>query len=108
MATDQNPNGKKLTKEQERERKRKALDEATKKKTSSEKGKASSKEKKSEVGRRRILPIWLRLLIVLVLSAAALLLGVMVGYGVIGDGKPMDALNWETWQHIIDIVTKTE
>ncbi|WP_240189876.1 DNA-directed RNA polymerase subunit beta [Bacillus sp. P14.5] len=30
----------------------------------------------------------------------------MIGYGVIGDGKPMDVLDKSTWQHIIDIVLK--
>lgn len=108
MATD--PNSKKQTREQEKERKRKELDEATqqKKKNKSKQKSDSSDEKSSKIGRRRVLPIWLRILIVLVLSAAALLIGVMVGYGVIGDGKPTDALNWDTWQHIMDIVTKTE
>ncbi|WJE15377.1 DNA-directed RNA polymerase subunit beta [Halobacillus sp. ACCC02827] len=66
------------------------------------------KEKTTKKPRRRILPIWLRILIVLLLSALALLIGLMVGYGVIGDGDPTDALKVETWQHIWDIVTKTE
>ncbi|MDY0404585.1 DNA-directed RNA polymerase subunit beta [Virgibacillus sp. 179-BFC.A HS] len=54
----------------------------------------------------RIFPIWARIIIVLLLAAAALVVGLMVGYGVIGDGKPFDALHKETWQHIIDIVVK--
>ncbi|KHE70001.1 hypothetical protein LD39_12085 [Halobacillus sp. BBL2006] len=94
------------------------MDEATKPKTSKskvtknkplkEKKEKSSKENSPKIGRRRILPIWLRIIIVLVLSALALVLGLMVGYGVLGDGKPTDALNWDTWQHIWDIVSKTE
>lgn len=56
--------------------------------------------------RRRIFPIWLRIVVVLIFSAAALVAGLMVGYGVVGDGNPIDALRIETWQHIIDIVTK--
>lgn len=57
---------------------------------------------------RRIFPIWLRIIVVLLLSAAALTGGLMVGYGIIGDGVPKDALKIETWQHIIDIVMKKE
>ncbi|GGF22015.1 hypothetical protein GCM10010954_21060 [Halobacillus andaensis] len=63
------------------------------------------KEKRTKSTRRRLLPIWLRILLVLVLSAVALALGLMIGYGIIGDGDPLDALSWSTWQHIIDIVT---
>ncbi len=34
--------------------------------------------------------------------------GLMIGYGVIGDGNPMDALNWSTWQHMLDIINGKE
>ncbi|XXM72871.1 DNA-directed RNA polymerase subunit beta [Lysinibacillus sphaericus] len=54
--------------------------------------------------RVRMLPIWLRIVLVIVLLAASLALGAMVGYGVIGDGNPADVFKKETWQHIIDIV----
>lgn len=53
----------------------------------------------------RLFPIWLRIILVIVILAIAMVLGVMVGFGVIGDGKAADALKWETWQHIIDIMT---
>ncbi|MDN7226507.1 DNA-directed RNA polymerase subunit beta [Planococcus liqunii] len=53
----------------------------------------------------RLFPIWLRIILVIVMIALAAVLGVMVGYGIIGDGKPSDALKWETWQHIIDIMS---
>jgi hypothetical protein len=53
----------------------------------------------------RLFPIWLRIIIVLALIFIAAALGAMVGYGVIGDGKAADALKWETWQHIIDIMS---
>lgn len=53
----------------------------------------------------RLFPIWLRIVIVIVLIGIAAILGAMVGYGVIGDGDPGDALKWETWQHIIDIMS---
>lgn len=53
----------------------------------------------------RLFPIWLRIIIVIALFALAAVLGAMVGFGVIGDGKPADALKWETWQHILDIMS---
>lgn len=53
----------------------------------------------------RLFPIWLRIIIVIALVALAAVLGVMVGFGVIGDGQPADALKWETWQHILDIMS---
>ena len=53
----------------------------------------------------RLFPIWLRIFIVIALVALAAVLGAMVGFGVIGDGKPADALKWETWQHIFDIMS---
>ncbi|MFD2629378.1 DNA-directed RNA polymerase subunit beta [Oceanobacillus kapialis] len=68
--------------------------------------KKSAKQKKK--ARLRIFPIWLRIIVVLLFATIALVAGLMVGYGVIGDGSPLDALKVETWQHIIDIVTKTE
>ncbi len=104
MATDPKSE-KNKTRAEEKERKKVAKEEAKQGKKGTKKAK---KEKKPKKGRRRILPIWLRILIVLLLSALALVLGVMVGYGIIGDGNPTDALEWDTWQHIFDIVTKTE
>lgn len=57
---------------------------------------------------RRIFPIWLRLIVVILLCAGALLIGLMVGYGVIGDGSPKDILKLDAWKHIVDIVKKEE
>ncbi|SFK15810.1 Type VI secretion system protein DotU [Halobacillus dabanensis] len=112
MATDPNSKGKKPNKDKEREKKRQALDEATKqkpaKKSSSKEQSSEKKEKAPKKGRRRILPIWLRIILVLLFSVAALVIGLMIGYGVIGDGNPTDALEMETWRHIWDIVMKNE
>ncbi|RYG71617.1 DNA-directed RNA polymerase subunit beta [Lentibacillus lipolyticus] len=80
-----------------------APDKATRKE---QKKKQKAEKRRNKKPRRRIFPIWLRIIAVLVLSAAALAAGLMIGYGVIGDGNPTDALKWETWQHIIDIVVK--
>ncbi|MCM3714320.1 DNA-directed RNA polymerase subunit beta [Halalkalibacter oceani] len=72
---------------------------------------ASGDEHKSASGRKsrrrprlRLIPIWLRILLSIVLIGGSLLLGLIVGYGVIGDGDPADALKPETWYHILDII----
>lgn len=65
-----------------------------------------SRTKRKRKVRVRLLPIWLRIVLVFVLSILALSLGLMFGYGVIGDGNPFDVFKRDTWQHIIDIVTK--
>ncbi|SFE10324.1 DNA-directed RNA polymerase subunit beta [Lentibacillus persicus] len=82
-------------------------EETPDKATRQEQKKQQKREKReNKKPRRRIFPIWLRIIVVLLLSAIALASGLIVGYGVIGDGNPMEALEWETWQHIIDIVVK--
>lgn len=70
-----------------------------------QKAKQKAERKKSKP-RRRAFPIWLRIIVVLLLSAIALVIGAMVGYGIIGSGKPSDALEMDTWRHIFDIVSK--
>ncbi|WP_237262323.1 DNA-directed RNA polymerase subunit beta [Sporosarcina ureae] len=52
----------------------------------------------------RMIPIWLRLLIVLVLLVLAAIAGTMVGFSVIGDGSVGDVFKKETWTHIFDIM----
>ncbi|KMJ59307.1 hydroxymyristoyl-ACP dehydratase [Bacillus sp. LL01] len=56
--------------------------------------------------RIRLIPIWLRIVILLAAMVVAVIAGAMVGYGVLGGGDPMDVLNKETWQHILDLVNK--
>lgn len=56
--------------------------------------------------RRRLIPIWLRLVIVFVLILLSGMIGAMVGYGVIGEGNAWDALKPATWQHIVDLIEK--
>ncbi|MFS0575863.1 DNA-directed RNA polymerase subunit beta [Sporosarcina sp. 179-K 3D1 HS] len=56
----------------------------------------------------RILPIWLRIILVLLLLAGAAILGAMIGYGYLGDGQPSDVLKKETWTHIFDIMNGKE
>ncbi|MFI8687667.1 DNA-directed RNA polymerase subunit beta [Rossellomorea sp. NPDC077527] len=56
--------------------------------------------------RVRMLPIWLRILLFILLLAGSLALGAVIGFAGIGDGKAADVFKAETWQHIIDIVVK--
>lgn len=71
---------------------------ASEKKTRSKKSTQKSKSRK--------VPIWLRILVLITAAVIAILAGLIVGYGVIGDGSPLDALRIDTWKHIIDIVKK--
>lgn len=72
-----------------------------------QKQKQKEEKEQNKLPRRRIFPIWLRIIIIIIIAAAALIAGLMIGYGVIGDGNPTDALNRDTWQHLIDIVIGT-
>lgn len=56
----------------------------------------------------RMIPIWLRIILVALLLAAVVVIGLRVGYGVIGDGNPGDVLKKETWLHIVDIIKGKE
>ncbi|WP_423189903.1 DNA-directed RNA polymerase subunit beta [Alkalibacterium sp. f15] len=47
----------------------------------------------------------LKVLIVILLIAAAFIVGTMIGYSVVGGaGEPMDVFNPEIWQHILDYI----
>lgn len=61
---------------------------------------------KKSTGRVRMFPIWLRILIVLILSMVATIAGLVFGYSVIGDGQATEVLKIDTWRHIVDIITK--
>jgi uncharacterized membrane protein len=56
--------------------------------------------------RIRLIPIWVRVLLVLIFMVISTIVGLVVGYGIIGNGNPQDALDKSTWQHIIDLVEK--
>ncbi|MBB6453989.1 ferric-dicitrate binding protein FerR (iron transport regulator) [Salirhabdus euzebyi] len=91
-----------ITRESAREQRKSARLEAKQTK------KEQKIEKKIKKFRRRLIPMWVRIILVLALCAGALVAGLMVGYGVIGNGEPADALDKSTWQHIVDIVKKEE
>lgn len=56
--------------------------------------------------RVRIIPIWLRIIIVAVLIFLSTIAGAAVGYGVMGEGNAKDIFKKSTWTHIIDLVEK--
>ena len=56
----------------------------------------------------RLLPIWLRIILVLLLLIGAAILDAIIGYGYIGDGEPADVFKKETWIHILDIIKGKE
>lgn len=56
----------------------------------------------------RLIPIWLRIIIVCVLFIGVAILGLTIGYSFIGDGEAGGALKWGTWQHLLDIIEGKE
>lgn len=87
---------------------REELRKAQKNKTKQEREEAATSEEKPKrlKWRTRLIPIWLRLIIILGIMLVAVIAGAMFGYGVLGDGNPMDVLEKSTWQHILDLVNK--
>lgn len=88
---------------------REELRKAQKNKATHQKEIAASEDKERPERlkwRIRLIPIWLRILILLVAVVIAAVAGAMVGYGVLGGGNPMEVLEKETWQHILDLVNK--
>lgn len=56
--------------------------------------------------RIRLIPIWMRLILVTVAVICATIIGSIVGYSVIGDGKPSEVFQKDTWVHIRNLVVK--
>lgn len=50
--------------------------------------------------------LWIKILIFIGILFITLLAGMIVGYGVIGDGKKLDAIKPSTWKHILDFIIK--
>jgi hypothetical protein len=54
----------------------------------------------------RMLPIWLRLIIIAGLITLSVISGALVGYSVIGNGEAMDVFQKATWTHIYEIINQ--
>ncbi|MGM0838442.1 MAG: DNA-directed RNA polymerase subunit beta [Bacillota bacterium] len=87
---------------------REELRKAQKNKAIQQKEEAATSEERPKrlKWRIRLIPIWLRLIIIVAIMIIAAISGAMFGYGVLGGGSPMDVLDKSTWQHIIDLVNK--
>ncbi|MCM3729634.1 DNA-directed RNA polymerase subunit beta [Neobacillus cucumis] len=56
--------------------------------------------------RIRLIPVWLRLVLLLVSVFICVTAGAAVGYGMLGGGNVGDVFKESTWTHIIDLVDK--
>lgn len=54
--------------------------------------------------RVRLIPIWLRTLVVIALFTLSIVVGAAVGYGILGNGDPMDIFEKSTWTHVVDLI----
>jgi len=73
---------------------REELRKAQKNKAKQEREEAATSEERPKrlKWRVRLIPIWLRLIIILAIMIVAAVAGAMFGYGVLGDGNPIDVL----------------
>jgi hypothetical protein len=85
----------------------KQQDAATREQVKTVKKKQEKVEKRQKV-RVRLIPIWLRIFLVIVLLALSIIAGAAFGYAVMGDGKPKDIFQKSTWTHIQDLVEKRQ
>jgi hypothetical protein len=86
---------------------RKAEEATTTQKTS--KVKSAQKAPAENTNKRiriRLIPIWLRIVLLVILTGVFALAGATVGYSVLGNGNAGDVLKGSTWTHIIDLVEK--
>jgi Mn2+/Fe2+ NRAMP family transporter len=79
--------------------------EEMKKARAQEKSVETMRDRRKKI-RVRLIPVWVKVVIVILLIFASMIAGTVVGYGVIGNGKPGEALQKETWTHILDIINK--
>lgn len=68
--------------------------------------KESEKEHTTKQPEARTIPIWLRLVILLVLLIICLSAGAIVGYSGLGHGSAIDVFKESTWAHIYDLIEK--
>lgn len=56
--------------------------------------------------RVRLIPIWLRIVLLVIMIALSVTAGAVVGYSALGGGKATDVFKASTWTHIRDLVEK--
>ncbi|MDQ0974531.1 lipopolysaccharide/colanic/teichoic acid biosynthesis glycosyltransferase [Neobacillus niacini] len=93
-----------------REEYKKAKGEDQQDTTTQKTSKVAQKAQKAEVANKRIrirlIPIWLRILLLVIFTGVFMVAGAAIGYGVLGNGDAGDVLRGSTWTHIIDLVEK--
>lgn len=67
-----------------------------------------SEEKEVKWVQIRLIPIWLRIFIVLVMLIVSAVIGAIIGYSIIGDGALSGVFKVETWKHILDMIQGIE
>ncbi|MCM3693128.1 DNA-directed RNA polymerase subunit beta [Neobacillus niacini] len=80
-----------------------ATQKASKVKSAQKAHKAESTKKRIRI---RLIPIWLRIVLLVIFTGVFAALGAAVGYGVLGNGNAGDVFKASTWTHIIDLVEK--
>lgn len=65
-----------------------------------------SRRRKSEKPSGSFHPVY-KGIVITVLLFLSLTAGLFVGFSVVGDGNALEAFNWSTYQHIYDLVFKT-
>ncbi|MGN1401177.1 MAG: DNA-directed RNA polymerase subunit beta [Bacillus sp. (in: firmicutes)] len=70
-----------------------------------EQRKTEAIDKQSRI-RLRLIPIWLRIILFVLIVALSALCGAIVGFSVMGDGNLSQVFEKETWTHIRDLVNK--
>jgi len=91
-----------------REEYKKAKQEAVQK-TKAEKPKKTSAEPTPNADKRvriRMIPIWLRLVLLVASVMICVMAGAAVGYGMLGGGNVGDVFKESTWTHILDLIDK--
>jgi hypothetical protein len=84
----------------------KKIKQDEKKKVVVEKEKVEERPEIEKPIRVRLIPIWLRIVLMAVMIVVCVVAGAAVGYGVLGDGKAFDVLKESTWTHILNLVEK--
>ncbi|GGE85121.1 DNA-directed RNA polymerase subunit beta [Priestia taiwanensis] len=73
---------------------------------------AEGREERHKVSKKdtqvRLIPIWLRIIILFISIVVSVVIGAVIGYSIIGDGNVSDVFKIDTWTHILDLVGKGE
>lgn len=63
---------------------------------------------KGEKTKLRKFPLWLRVILFILAVLVVIVIGVLIGYSVLGGGSAADVFKVETWTHIFDIMNGKE